>query len=202
VRVEVDRDGDCLFETRDQLVGVIGRNDARHILDAQRISPQVFDLPCLVHVIADVEYGTAQSLFRQRIGDGALDMPAAVLDCPEGGRAVALIVKSIEDAENIDTHIATFFNKGIHNVIGIISVPDKVLSPKQHLELRIGHLFLEKTYPLPWVFIKKTGHHVEGGPAPDFQGIETDGIQLLGNRQHVFSPHSGGKQRLVAVPQS
>src|SRR4030067_1631602 len=42
--------------------------------------------------------------------------------------------------------------------------------------------------------------YIEGRSAPHLNGMETDVIQLLGHREHIFCPHSCRQGRLVPIP--
>ena len=59
-------------------------------------------------------------------------MGAAFLDHRHNGFKVTIVIQGIKGSENIHAVVRRLFNKKFGHIIGIISVPHKVLAPQQH----------------------------------------------------------------------
>ena len=59
----------------------------------------------------------------------------------------------------------------------------------------------KRAQPFPGILFEKTQTGVEGRAAPDLQRPIADGVELLGDGQHVLRPHARGQERLMAVAQ-
>ena len=119
----------------------------------------------------------------------------------DGPVDVAHVVQRIEDAEDVDAVCGGPFDEPLQHVVGIVAVADEVLPAEQHLQLRIGHGGAKRAQPFPGILFEEAQTGVEGGAAPDFQRPIADGVELLGDGQHVLRPHARGQEGLVAVAQ-
>ena len=136
------------------------------------------------------------------IADGGFDMFAAGFHFSHGPFDVADIVQRVEDAEDVDAVGGGPFDEPFQHIVGIMAIADEVLPAQQHLELGIGHGGAQRAEPFPGIFFEEAQAGVEGGAAPDFQRPIADGVELLGDGQHVFRPHARGQERLMAVAQA
>ena len=96
-------------------------------------------------MLADLEGG----------GDGLLEIPD--------------IVHCIEDAEDIHSVLGSRFYESVHNIIGVVSVTQNVLTAQQHLHARVGHGLSETAQPLPGILSQKTDTGIERRTAPYFR---------------------------------
>ena len=78
----------------------------------------------------------------QAIGNVFETMFFVFLDCLEGGHEVSFIVEGIKNPEYVYTNLCSLCDKGINNIICIVPVSYKVLSPQQHLKPCVRHFFL------------------------------------------------------------
>ena len=183
------------LKTRYQLKCGIGRQNAGHVLDRDRVGAHVFDLLGQV----DPHF---QGMHRAGgVGDGALGMLAQLLDGLERGLQVARIVHRVKHAEHIDAIERGPLNEFFHHVIGVMAITQQILPAQQHLLASVGHGFFQLADAVPRVFTQVTDARIEGRAAPRLHGPETDLIQLGRDRQHVFQAHTGGQDRLVGVTQ-
>ncbi len=65
VGVELHRDLDGLLDGLDDLVGVVGRDHAGHVLEDEGVGPHLFGLLGEVDVVVEIEDGAAQAPLRQ-----------------------------------------------------------------------------------------------------------------------------------------
>ena len=88
---------------------------------------------------------TTHSPLGQGVTETALDVLSCFLDCPEGRLEVSDIVNGVKNAEDVQTAFTSIEAEFSYDVVRIIPVSDDVLTSKEHLELRIGHVMLEKS---------------------------------------------------------
>ena len=62
-------------------------------------------------------------------------------------------------------------------------VAQYVLPTEKHLELRLGHDFLDRPQPLPGVLLDVPDAGIEGGAAPHLHGIEAALVEQLAERE-------------------
>ena len=178
-----------------QLMAGIGRQQPRHVLDADRIGAQVFDPPRQIDP-------QIQGVHRAHgVGQGALGMTTLLAHRTQGGLQIADVVHGVEHPEHIHSVDRCALHETLHHIVGVVAIPQDVLSPKQHLLRSIGHCLFQFADALPGILPQVADTGIEGRTAPGLQGPETHPIQLGGNRQHVIEPHPGRKQRLMGVAQ-
>ena len=85
------------------------------------------------------------------------------------------------------------------DIIGIMPIAHEVLAAQQHLQFGVGHRGAQGAQPFPGIFLEETQAGIERRAAPHFQRPIADGVQLLGDRQHVLRPHPRRQQRLMSV---
>ena len=190
----MDRDVDLGLDRLDQFVGVVGRQQAGHVLDADGIGPHAGELFRHLDKVG-VVMNRADGVADRGLGD-----LAGLLDRVHRGPHVAGIVEGVEDAEDIDAVGRGPFDEGLEHVIGIVAVAKDVLTPQQHLETGVGNRLAQGPKPLPGILLEESQAGIESRPAPDLQRPVADLVQLSGNRQHILGPHPGRQQRLVGIP--
>ena len=111
------------------------------------------------------------------------------------------IVERIEYPEDIHTVIGRVRNEFADNIVGIMLVAEYVLSPEQHLQLRVFDLVLDFAEPFPWVFVQITQAGVKRCPAPAFQRIIAGLVQRFEYSFIIRIRHPRGNKGLVCVSQ-
>ncbi len=129
-------------------------------------------------------------------------MFAAGFDLTDGSVHVADVVQGVEDAEDVDAVCGRPFDEPFQHVVGIMPIADEVLPAQQHLQFGVGHGGPQRAEPFPGILFEEAQAGVEGGAAPDFERPIADGVELLGDGQHVLGPHAGRQERLMAVAQA
>ncbi|VVB72330.1 Uncharacterised protein [uncultured archaeon] len=193
VSVKIYGEADLLLDLPDQVVGILRGDQSRHILDADGIAAQLCQLNRKQGELL-VSVHRAQC-----IADSALHVLFHFLGCSDRSLHVADVVHGIEDPEDIDAVCGRLLHKSIHNIVGIMSVSDQILSAKQHLHRSVWHGLLQRPKPLPRVFIQIPNAGIECRSAPHFQREESNLVHLLRNGEHVSGSHPGGQERLVSI---
>ena len=80
-----------------------------------------------------------------------------------------------------------------------MTVTQNVLSPEQHLQLRLLADSLDGSESAPGVFIEKTHAGVESRSAPHLDGVIAGIVKDLAQFDDLFGIHPGRKQRLLTV---
>jgi len=106
------------------------------------------------------------------------------------GLQVAHVVHGIKDAKHVHAVGSATFDKFFDDIVGVMAVTKRILTPQQHLHGRIGHGFLKLAQALPGVFAKVADTGVEGCSTPGFQRPEANLVELCRDRQHVFNTHA------------
>ena len=181
------------LEARHELEGDVGVQQARHILDANRVRAHVLDPAAKI----DPEVDRMHRAYR--IGNGALCMFADRQRRFDGGFEVAHVIERIEDAKNVHPVYGAALDKFFDEIVGVMSIAENILAAEQHLLRRIGHRFLEAAYTFPWIFAEITNAGIERRTAPALDGPEPDPVELIRDRQHIFDTHPRRQQALVRV---
>ncbi len=133
------------------------------------------------------------------IGYCALQVCTGFLYLVHGALHVADIVQRIEYAEDIDAIFMRCSNEFIHNIVRIMTVTDKVLSPEEHLDRRVLQFSFEVAEPIPGIVIQKPDTGIKGRPSPGFNRKKTALIEIPCQREHVLRTEPGRDQRLVRI---
>ena len=193
--MQMDRDFDRRFDTADKVIGIERRQEPGHVFDAERVGSQILKLLRHVDKTVHAVDGT------DGVADGGFDMFAAGFHFPHGPFDVADIVQCVEDAKDVDAISGRPFDEPFQHVVGIVPIADQVLPPEQHLKLGVGHGGAQRTEAFPGVLFEETQACVECRATPDFERPIADGIELLGDGQHVLRAHACGQERLMPVAQ-
>ncbi len=103
-----------------------------------------------------------------------------------GRTNVPYIIEGIEDPEYIDAVLRGFFYEFPYDIVRVMLIPDKVLSPQQHLEFCVRQRFLQFFESFPWILPEETHSSVECRAAPNLHRPETDLVHFLADRKHIF----------------
>jgi len=191
--VELDGNVDRRGERRDQLFRAEGREDARHVLDAEGVDAEIDLLLRHLDKRVDRVIGT------DRIADRSLGVAAVLLDGIDGVFEIARVVEGVENPEDVDAVIARERHETVEQIVGVIPVPDDILSAEEHLERRLARPGLDHAEAFPGILPQETKANIEGRPAPYFQGIIPCGINDVDDLHDVVGPHSRRPERLVGV---
>lgn len=195
VGVEMDGDGDRLFQPLDEGVGVHRQQEVGHVLDADGAGAHVLQCLGQLHeVVLIVDGGDG-------VAHGGLHLAAVLPGGLDGLFQIPHIVQRVENADDVDAVFNGLAAEGVHHVVGIVLVAQNVLATEQHLQLRVLHVLADGPQPLPRVLVQKAHTGVEGGAAPALQRVVADGIQHFQRGEHIRRGHTGGRLRLVSVPE-
>jgi hypothetical protein len=115
---------------------------------------------------------------------------------------VSRVIQGIKNPKNIDAVLDSFADKTIHDIICIVAVADQVLSPKQHLQLRMRSALADLPQSFPRIFMQKTDSRIISGPAPALERVIPGFIHFLHNREHVVRRHACRHQALMRITQN
>ena len=192
--MQFDRYVQVFFQHAYQVVGIVRCQKAGHVLDADRIDAHFFQFT-----------GYAGKRFQRvdgadGIDQGSLHVNGFRIFCRLDGRFhVARVVEGIEYADDVDAVIDSAVDKFVYHVVGIMAVSQYILSPEQHLQGRLLHVFLDGPQPFPRVFVEEAHTRIKSSAAPAFQGIVADVIHCFQHGQHLPEPHPCRRYGLVAV---
>src|SRR5450830_1736213 len=186
---------DLGLEAADELLGVVGREERRHVLDADGAGAHVDQLAGHVHIVV-------QRVYRgDGVDHGALEVLAGLLDRRGGGLEVADVVERVEDAKDVHAVLGRLVDEAAHDVVTVVAVADDVLAAQEHLQRRAHDVLLDEPQALPRVFVEKAQLGVERGASPALERVEAHLVHDLEDGQHVGGTHARGPERLVAVAQ-
>ncbi len=151
--VQVNRRFDGRLQRFDQIIGIIWRQQAGHVFDANAVRSHLFKIFGLVDVIVDVVNLSAHSRLGHGIANAALEMFAVFFDYRHHGFKVAVIIEGIKCSEYVHPILTGSFNKGLGDIIGIVAIAHQVLSPQQHRKRCLFDVTLQGTNAFPGVFI-------------------------------------------------
>lgn len=126
--VDVQRQTDFGVERLHHALGAVGREHARHVLDADGVGTEVLEL------LAVVEEAVQRVHRRHRVGDGAFEVTAAFLDGFGVVDDVADVVERVEHAEDMNAVALGSLDEVIADVTRIVLVSHQVLTAGQHSE--------------------------------------------------------------------
>ncbi len=197
--MEVQRNLHNLFELGDQSVGIVGRNNSGHVLDADGIGAHRFKLLAQLEVVGHVEDLSPHVALRQRIADRPFEMLAVGLDPLHAGFKVTEVVEGVENAEDVNADLTRLVHESPDDIIGVMPVAHQVLPPQEHRKRRFFDVLFQNPGPLPGIFRQEAVHRVKGCPSPYLHGPKTNLIHLLGDGNHVLGTHPRGINRLVTI---
>ena len=71
-----------------------------------------------------------------------------------------------KNAKHVHAILGRLGDKGVNNVIGVMPIPQQILSTEQHLRTGTGQSLPDAAQPLPGIFPKKTDTGIETSPRP------------------------------------
>ena len=195
VGVEVDGDGDRFLQPLDEGIGVHGQQEVGHVLDADGAGTHFLQrLGQLHEVVLVVDGGDG-------VAHGGLHLAAVLPGGLDGLFQIPHVIQRVENTDDVDAVFNGLAAESVHHVISIVLVAQNILATEQHLQLRVLHVLADGPQPLPRVLVQKAHTGVEGGTAPALQRVVADGIQHFQRGEHIRRGHTGGRLRLVSVPE-
>jgi hypothetical protein len=193
VRLHRDRHAARFLEPRHELERDIRPQQPRHVLDADRVDAEILD------ALAHVDVGVDRVHGAHGVRDRALRVLAHAQSRLDGGFEIAEVVQRVEDPEHVDAGFGRALDERFDDVVGVVPVAEQILAAQQHLLARSRHGLLELPQPVPRILAEVTDAGVERGAAPRLDRPESDGVELLGDRQHVVDAQPSREQRLMRV---
>ena len=201
VRMEVYRQVDRFFQSRNEAVRRFRLEQAGHILDGDDVGAGVLQFLRHVDVVRQVVFraGAVEDIAGVAQGDfGDLARFADGLN-----RAVHVVqaVEAVENTEYVDAVFRRQFDEVLDDVVRIARVAYGVCAADEHLKQNVRRFFAHLAEAFPRIFIEEAIGNVEGRAAPAFVGEELR--QLLGCRfedaEHIDGADAGSHQGLVGV---
>ena len=171
VRVEVDRHADLVPQRLHQRVGRVRLAQAGHVLDGQDVRPHLHQL--LGHLARSTP-GCTWCAWGRGCRRCSRWRPRRWRWCCSRTASIATFMLSTQFSESkmrktsMPWAAAALVNS-LHDVVGVVGVPDGVAGPQQHLEQDVGDLDAQLVEPVPRVFLEEPHGRVERGPAPHLQ---------------------------------
>jgi hypothetical protein len=184
-----------LLDRLHQLVGDPRCQQARHVLDANRVRTEL-----------DQFVGERRQLGRRvhragRVANRTLCVLAHRLHGANRGAEVAGIVERVEDAEDVHAVLRRAAHESLDHVIGEAGVLDDVLPAQEHHVRRAGRGRLQLIEPVEGVFLQETQGGVDRGAAPGLERPEAEPVEARRHREHLGGGHARGREGLVTVAQ-
>ncbi len=195
VAVDVHRQPDLFLERLDHALGAERGEHAGHVLDADGVGADVLELAGVVDERVERVHGA------HGVGDGALEVTAALLDRASRHLDVADVVQGVEHPEDVDAVALRCAHEALHDLVGVVVVAHEVLAAQQHLKRRVLDVLLDRAETLPRVLVEEPQCGVERRAAPHFQRPVPHRVHLREDGEHVADLHAGRPQRLVGVAQ-
>ncbi|VTR68666.1 hypothetical protein DESC_720044 [Desulfosarcina cetonica] len=202
VAVQVNGCLDRGLEGLDQIIGVVGGDQAGHVLDADAVGAHGLQFLGLIDIIVQIVHFAAQARFGHGVADAALKVLAVRLDLGNDGLEIAVVVEGVEGPKDIHAVLAGTIHERIGHVIGVVAIAHQVLGAQQHGERGFLEVALQGADAFPGILVEKTVHGVEGGTPPGFHGPVAHLVHQLGHGDHVLGAPAGGKEALVAVAEA
>mgnify|MGYP000435291781 CR=1 FL=1 len=158
--VDVQRQTDFGVERLHHALGAVGREHARHVLDADGVGTEVLEL------LAVVEEAVQRVHRRHRVGDGAFEVTAAFLDGFGVVDDVADVVERVEHAEDMHAIALRGLDEVIADVTRIMLVPPRGSGRETAWQAACSASALDGSQPLPRVLVEETHARVERRTAP------------------------------------
>ena len=195
VAVQDDRNAEALFQRGNQLVGHFRRDQAGHVLDADRLAAHVDE------GLAELDEG----LGRVHRADGVANLAPRLLAGRQGRThscgKIPRVVQGIENAQHIHAAIGRAVDESLDHVIGEAGVLHDVLPPQQHGMRRVRGALLERGDARKGVFPEVAQAGINRRPAPRFELKKAKGIKVGQGREHLLRFHPCGSEGLVPVPE-
>ena len=193
VTVQVDGQPGSLAQGAGKAVCAVGREQAGHVLDADRVGSELLEGHRIVDVAVEGVHGA------RGIGDGALEIGPALLDGPGAVLDVSDVVQGVEDAEHVDAVAVGGRDEAVHDIGRVVVVTHQVLPAHQHGQGRTRTVLLDGTETLPRVLVKEPQAGVERRTAPCLDGPIADLVHLRQDGKHVADGHARRPERLLPV---
>ena len=130
--MQMDRHFHGRFQAAHELIGVERGQQTGHVLDAEGVGAEIFELLGQIDVTVDaVNRADGITDRRFRVLAAGFYLSDRPVDVPH-------VVQRIEDAEDVDAVCGGPFDEPLEHIVRIVAIADQVLPAEQHLELRIA----------------------------------------------------------------
>ena len=185
--VEMDRHPHGLFEASNEMIGIQRREEPGHVLDTEGIGAQVFQLFLAMDTKRSMLW--TGSRYNKSWPRHVCRRPS-----PRGWRDPGCARRSAhQNAKHIDAVGRRPFDEFVEHVVGVMPVSYEVLSAATSATW-CSAWHPEGPEALPGIFLEKAKAGVERRPTPRPPTTSSRWRRVLGDRQHVFRAHSGGKE--------
>lgn len=147
--MQMDGHPDRLLQTLDQQVGVHRSQQSGHVLDADRVGPEV------LQPFAHLDESFQPMDGTHGVGDGRLDMFPAGFDLLDRPFEIADVVEGVEDTEDVDAVGGRALDEPVQHVVRIMPVSDDVLPAEEHLQLGVRHRGAQRPQPFPGILLEE-----------------------------------------------
>ena len=195
VAVQDDRHTDPLFQLGNQIMGHFRRDESRHVFDADRLASAIDERLAQFHKGLDGMNRT------DRVADFATRLLAGRQGRVDRRMQVAHIVEGVENAQHIHPAIRRALHECRDHIVRKTRVLHDVLPPQKHTVRRLGGALLQRADPCKRILAQKTQTRINRRPAPRFQLVKTQRVQISQGREHLLGPHPRRREGLVSVAQ-
>ena len=147
MRVQNDGQTDLFFKRFDQVVTLLRSHDARHVLDAYCGHAH------FLHFGGDADKIVKGLDGARGVGNGSACDCSRLDGFFDRNLNIPCVVERVENTDYVYAVFHTLFDEHFYHVVGIMTVAQKVLSPKQHLQLGVFDLFADFSQSFPRVLV-------------------------------------------------
>ena len=140
--VQVNRRFNGRLQGFDQIIGIIGRQQAGHVFDADAVGPHTLEILGLIDIIVNIVDLSAHTRLGHRVAHTTLEVLAVLFYHRNDRFKVTVVVKGIKCAKDVHPVFTGPFDKGLGDIIGVIAISDQVLGPQQHRKRRLFNIAL------------------------------------------------------------
>ena len=160
-----------MLEAIDDIVGVLRRDEARHILEDHGMGAHLFNFtPHLDELIGVVDGAGG-------VADGAVSLRSGSARRFDGALHVARIIEGIKYPENIHTVLGGATDESFDHIVGKVGVLHDVLPAEEHHVGGFGTGFFKRVQSIKGKLVEKAQAGIDGGASPGFEGIEAPVVQ-------------------------
>ena len=176
-------------------MGHLRRDEARHVFDADRLASAIDERLAQFHKGLDGVNRT------DRVADLATRLLAGRQGRVDRRMEVAHVVEGVENPQHIHSAMRRALHESRDHIVRKTRVLHDVLSAQEHAVRRLGGTLLQRADPFERILAQKTQTRINRRPAPRFQLVKTQCIQISQCREHLLGPHPRRREGLVSVAQ-
>ena len=178
-----------------EIVGVLGCQQAGHILDAYGAYAHACHFLYQLYVVVQGVDGA------DGVGDGAGSHCSGLDGLFDGYLEVINVVESVEYPDDVYAVLYRLPYEAADDVVRIVSIAEDILSAEKHLKLGVRHAFADLSESFPRILVEEPQADIECRSAPDLAGIVACLVHFGKDRLELFERETGSNERLVCVTQ-